>query len=587
MNAMNALVTRQREPGLPTQLIRRFVADQNGSLTIFALVLFVLMVFMGGLAIDLMRYEQTRTALQNTLDRATLASASLTQTLNPADVVTDYFTKAGMVQYLNSVTVTEGLNFRNVVADASAATNPFFLNMLQDGKITADRDTKYAVNKMDSRKQLDAVGHSMAEQRISNVEITLVLDVSGSMGSNNRLVNLKSAAKEFVSSILTKDVESKIAIAIVPFNSQVNVNADLLSKYTNRSNASGTANVNCIDLPAAMYNQTSIPTNTPLSMSAHADGWTISLNYYDYHYDYYSATDANWAKPYVVSGHFINNSCPPEPQNMIALPSRSITTLQSQINNLYAIGGTSIDTGFKWGLAMMDPTLRSAYSSLISGGKIPSSLSGRPFDYTDPEAMKVIVVMTDGENTSRDQVGENYKSGLSSIYKSSYDGQYSIRFQTGRPGVAGSNEYYVPHKNAWQNKPYTRDGSTSYTATQQTWPQVWSAMRVKYVAWQFYARALSGGDYNQMPGIFDTWMSTLATSFDGTTMDTQLNNLCTMAKTNKVIVYGIAFEAPPVGQTAISKCATSSAHYFNASGIQISTAFRAIASNISQLRLTQ
>ncbi len=62
---------------------KNFASDQNGSLTAFTLVLFLLMVMMGGLAVDLMRYEQTRTTLQNTLDRATLASASLTQTLDP------------------------------------------------------------------------------------------------------------------------------------------------------------------------------------------------------------------------------------------------------------------------------------------------------------------------------------------------------------------------------------------------------------------------------------------------------------------------------------------------------------------------
>ena len=54
-----------------------------------------------------------------------------------------------------------------------------------------------------------------------------------------------------------------------------------------------------------------------------------------------------------------------------------------------------------------------------------------------------------------------------------------------------------------------------------------------------------------------------------------------------VTVYGIAFEAPTGGRTQISQCATSSAHYFNAAGLQIRTAFRAIASNISHLRLTQ
>ena len=112
-------------------MMRRFWAAQDGSLTILALCLFLLMVMMGGLAVDLMRYEQTRTTLQNTLDRATLASASLTQTLDPAEVVADYFTKAGMDKYLKGVTVSEGVNFRNVTADAAAET---MFNRLVDFK---------------------------------------------------------------------------------------------------------------------------------------------------------------------------------------------------------------------------------------------------------------------------------------------------------------------------------------------------------------------------------------------------------------------------------------------------------------------
>ena len=73
-------------------------------------------------------------------------------------------------------------------------------------------------------------------------------------------------------------------------------------------------------------------------------------------------------------------------------------------------------------------------------------------------------------------------------------------------------------------------------------------------------------------------------------MDTQLQQVCTLAKANGVVVYGIAFEAPANGQTQIRNCSTdgtTGSHYFNATGLQISTAFSAIASNISQLRLTQ
>ena len=44
---------------------------------------------------------------------------------------------------------------------------------------------------------MKAPGASTAEQRVNNVEIVLVLDVSGSM-SGTKITNLKSAAAEFV-----------------------------------------------------------------------------------------------------------------------------------------------------------------------------------------------------------------------------------------------------------------------------------------------------------------------------------------------------------------------------------------------------
>ena len=84
---------------------KRFVNDEDGAVLVFSLVLFILMVMMGGFAVDLMRYETTRTTLQNTLDRSTLAAASLSQSLDPEAVMRDYFTKAGMAEYLTTVNV--------------------------------------------------------------------------------------------------------------------------------------------------------------------------------------------------------------------------------------------------------------------------------------------------------------------------------------------------------------------------------------------------------------------------------------------------------------------------------------------------
>lgn len=552
---------------------KNFASDQNGSLTAFTLVLFLLMIMMGGLAVDLMRYEQTRTSLQNTLDRATLASASLTQTLDPTSVVNDYFTKAGMSQYLENITVSEGINFRNVVADASAETDSYFMQLIQ-------------------QPQMDAKGHSMAEQRINNVEITLVLDVSGSMASNNKLTNLKSAAKEFVQTVMSSDAESKIAISLVPFNGQVNLGPDLRAKYVNAQwspkDALPTdleaANVNCMDLPASVYDSTALPVNTVMGMTAHADTYSGTNKTTSF----VSFTDTNYAIGYDSNNNKGNVWCPPLPGNIVRLPSRSISTLKGYIEGLSAIGATSINAGFKWGLAMIDPSLRTTFEQFRVAGKIPNEIPGRPFDFTDKEAMKVVVLMTDGEHFAQERIQDNYKHGLSPIYKSNYDGNYSIYLPTSRSGCSGKN-YWVPHNGTCQATQWTRSGygvTSTYTVKQLTWPEVWNNWRVSYVAWQFYARNLGTNSTSRSNYYYD-YVDEFRSQVSTSAMDSQLRDICALAKSNGVIVYGIAFEAPSNGQAAISNCATSPAHYFNASGLQISTAFRSIASNISQLRLTQ
>ena len=540
--------------------LRRFGHETAGNLTVFALCLFVLMVMIGGVAVDLMRYEQMRTSLQNTLDRATLASASLSQELDPETLVNDYFDKAGLTEYLKAVNVSEGINFRIVEADARAETNPYFMHMI-------------------GIDEMEAPGHSMAEQRMTNVEIALVLDVSGSMNDNSRLTNLKSAANEFVSTVLSSDSEDRISIVLVPFNGQVNLGATLRQQY-NETNDHGVANVNCIDLPGSVYSQNGISTSLSMPMTAHADTYssTDTGNYYT------SRTDSNYGTPDAA-----NRWCPPSTTNTVMLPSNSITALQAKINSLTAIGATSINAGMRWGSTLLDPASRPMMTTWAANGTINSSFSGRPFEYTDNESMKIVVLMTDGAHFAEERVNDDYKTGPSPIFKSPYDSNYSIRHDTGRPATAGTKKYWVPHRSEWRDLPWTNTSNTGAAALANTpmqWQTVWSEVRLKWVAWQLYARAL-GTNSSQRGTHYNTWLANLRSQTATATMDSQLQTICTKAKQNGVTVYGIAFEAPAAGQTQIAACSTSNAHYFNAAGLQIRTAFRAIASNISQLRLTQ
>ena len=532
--------------------LRRFNRDDSGALLVFGLMLFTLMAIMGGIALDLMRYETTRVTLQNTLDRSTLAAASLTNGLDPDAVVRDFFRKAGLSDQLASVTIDQSMNNRRVRAVGVADTRPFFMHMVGVDEFLAK-------------------ARATAQQSITNVEIVLVLDVSGSM-SGRKIAALKTAAMEFVDDMLANDPEHRVSISIVPYNAQVNIGPNLRDAYANISHRAGVANVNCVEIPPAAFASSAMPTNLDLPMMAYADiAYGTSLVNAAI-----SPLDASFALP-----NFGPAYCKPSTVNIIRLPSNDATSLKAQINTLQAGGNTSIMLGMKWGLTLIDPAARPIYAGFIAGGQMSPLMTARPFAYDDGDAMKVIVLMTDGEHVSHNRVNDDYKTGPSPIWRSTGDGLYSI-FHAGRAGV---DKYYVPHLNLWQAAAWNAGAGVS----QQNWEQVWSNLKLSYVAWQFYGRAL-GTDSATRNTAYNAALTAMRSTFATVpAMDGMLQQSCTLAKQAGVIVYGIAFEAPANGQQQISTCASSAdAHYFNATdGAGIQTAFRTISSNLSQLKLTQ
>ncbi|MFN3662738.1 pilus assembly protein TadG-related protein [Yoonia sp.] len=182
---------------------RTFVTDENGSLTIFSLFIFIAMIIGGGMAIDFMRNESQRTKLQNTLDRAVLAAADLHHELDPKAVVYDYFAREGLSSDLVKVDVQQDNAGRSVSASASYQSNTMFLRMLGIDAL-----------------QVSASGTAI--EQIPNVEISLVLDISGSMRFEGRMHNLKPAAKNFVSRVLQQSADDKISINLIPYAGHTN-----------------------------------------------------------------------------------------------------------------------------------------------------------------------------------------------------------------------------------------------------------------------------------------------------------------------------------------------------------------------------
>ena len=566
---------------------RRFVAREDGSLLVFGLFLFATFFLMGGMAVDVMRAENKRTALSQTLDRCTLNAAALRQTLDPKTVVEDCVDRVGLLPQLTDVKVTTGTGQRSVEAIGDYEVETLFMGA--SGVETIDLNAR-----------------SVAEQRATNIEIAMVLDVSGSMNNNSRLTGLKTAARNFVSTVLANN-NNRISITMVPYNGQVNLGPMLAAKYnlTDVPGLAATANVNCVDMPSSVYSYTGIPRTLPMTATGYVDAWTTLANGYDHdNSTRYGSDMANWSTTYQRDRMRLPDPdhstvwCPPSTTNIVRMPDNNITALHTYINNLTAIGATSINAGMKWGGALLDPEARSVVNEFINDGVaplqshevVPAVFRDRPFDYSKRDALKIILLLSDGENFGDVRLNDSYRTGLSPIFKGT-DNNYSIRHETGRPSGV-TNEFWVPHRNsnAGEWRATSWGGSTSTQGVQMTWQQVWQEMNVSWLVWNMYARPLGGSNATNRVNTYNTWWNNFRSQRGSSTstpaMDAELTAICNATKTQGVLVYAVAFSAPTRGVTALRGCASSDGHFFHSTNnTALNAAFQAIATNITQLRL--
>lgn len=547
--------TMPQQSGL-RPFLRGFARKEEGSLMIFGVYVLVLILMVAGIGVDVMRFERDRAELQATLDRAVLAAANLDQIQNPQHVVADYLDKAGLSQYLSSVTVDQGVSYRIVSATAN-------------GKM----DTQFM--RMTGVKSLDIPAVSTAEERVDGVEISLVLDVSGSMNSNSRLKNLKVAAKEFVDTMVTNTEAGKLSISIVPYATQVSLPTSFLNKFNISAEH---AYSNCVNFNGSDFNQTAITQSQPLKRTMHFDPWG--------NYD---------GRSYNPMRLVTQPVCESDTAREVAVMTGNASQLKTFINNLSAKGNTSIDVGMKWGTALLDPSLRPVITQMIGEGKISSDFSARPHLYTDNDSLKVIVLMTDGDNTSQFYIKDGYRTGASNIWWNAEEKKYSVYHP-------GNNSYFWPHDKSWNAHAYGNGGATTYCSRyrwngscsqwQTVPPEPGEATALDYPDLWAHTSLLSNLYSNYYPWMNSSaaaneWFYGVYDDVNAGTKDIRTKAICDAAKAERIIVFTIGFEAPNRGKAVLKDCASSDSHYFDVKGLEISDAFSAIASSIRKLRLTQ
>lgn len=450
---------------------RRFADDENGTVTIFACFMIAIMVLVGGIGVDMMRHEMERTQMQATADRAVLAAADLDQTLDPETVVRDYFAKSGMPDYISSVTVDEGLNYRTVTVDATNTISTQFMDLM--GVPT-----------------LNVPAFAQAEEKVNKVEISLVLDISGSMGRNSRIQNLRPAAKEFVNTVLKDESEDLISVSIVPYSAHVNAGPDIMNHMNVNTDHSYS---HCIEFDDEHFDTTGIDWNNSYDQMQHFARWNPGRNDLD------------------------ETVCPRFSYERITPLSQDKTALNNQIDNLQPRANTSIFLGMKWASILLDPTFNDVAVELADDDVIDDVFADRPAAYNDSETFKTVILMTDGVNVATDRIQPWYYDNDSEIVHWS-------RYNAG---------WYVDN----------------------------------YVSWR-YRDNFFFQKYSASKG------------------DTLLNSVCDAAKAQNIVIWSIGFEVNDHGANVMENCASSPSHFFRVEGIEISEAFKAIARQINQLRLT-
>ncbi|MBY8974321.1 Tad domain-containing protein [Rhodobacteraceae bacterium NNCM2] len=359
-------------------LIRFLVTDQRGALSPMFLVLFIGLLFLTGLSLDLLRQEAARADLQSAIDRGVLAAADLEQTVDPETTVRDYVNTRVLSNEPVNVVVSanETLNYRRVGATANFEQNTIFLGMMGD-------------------LSLPVVAASAAEERREHVEISLVLDISGSMSrertggtTTKRLDLLKSAAQEFVGLILTDSTMDTTSMSLIPYAGQVNAGV-FFDDFLNGSRVHNYSS--CVDFTDNDFTKTSFPNNNSRYQTQH---------FQNFSYEAFSGNNAEWGW------------CPSDKQAVVPF-SNDRDALKAKIRNFVGHDGTGSQYGMKWGLALLDPATQPKIAALSTAGGVPEVFDDRPTAFDNEDALKVIVLMTDGNTRYQPRIKSTYYNSRS------------------------------------------------------------------------------------------------------------------------------------------------------------------------------
>jgi Flp pilus assembly protein TadG len=328
-----------------------FGADRSGNIgMIFAFTL-VPVIGIVGFSVDYGRALDERTTLQTALDGAVLAAGRHYQVSGSAssaeDAAAEYFSAA--MQGHSGVEIVEN------AADAEASTMRFTGRVKVQTTFARVLGVKELVISTTAESMLANGGLD------KNLEISLMLDITGSMCQPcSKIADLKDAAKDLIN-ILVQDDQSKYTsrVALVPFSHAVNAGETYFESVTDKSPDDYST---CVVERAGTNKFTDAQPGS---------GDQTYLSAFD--------TKRKGASP-------VSSSTECAPQAEIMPLSADKVALNASIDSYQAEGWTAGQLGTAWAWYMLSPKWNSFWPS-----------ESQAADYHDDETAKIAVLMTDGD----------------------------------------------------------------------------------------------------------------------------------------------------------------------------------------------
>ena len=346
-------------------LLKHFLRSRDGSAApLLALAAFPLMGFVGA-AIDYSRANSVRTAMQTALDAtALMLSKDAAQTLTPADLnqkANAYFQSLFNRPEASGVQITQQLS--------TPQEGSFIL------KITGGGTVVPVFTKLLGQNQISFSATSEVMWGMKKLNLALVLDNTGSMASSSKMTHLKTAAHNLLTTLQNAAKQpDDVKVAIVPFAVDVNVGTNHVNEpwidWTDWEAANGTCSNSYYTKKSSCVSNGNVW--TPAAHSA----WNGCVNDRDQNNDANNTAPVAGSPATMFRAHQAANC----PTAMMPL-SNDWTALNAKIDAMTPTGNTNVTIGLAWGFQLISP---------VAPFNAPAPA---------PDLDKVIVVLTDGENT--------------------------------------------------------------------------------------------------------------------------------------------------------------------------------------------